>query len=380
MVLIGYNGIIDKPGSGIAEIGVSLDYRLLARHPRRDRIAVRGALRSLEAGGGAQAKTARPPSAAGNGREGSVISQDVRSGDASRIATWRSSWSGSPRRRRSPPRAGWDAATRRPPTRPRSTRCGCCFDTVPMDGIVVIGEGEKDEAPMLYNGEQIGDGSPPVVDIAVDPLEGTDPTARGMPGGARGDRALPSAGPCSTPAPASIWRSSPAARRSPTCLSLDEPLGRSDREGRRAQGRRAGDVTGDHARPPAPRGAGRGDPRGRRPHPLHQRRRRLRALCWRSPRAPASTCSGASAAPRGGAVGGRDQVPRRAAAGQALAARRRASARRRSTPATTSTRSSTPTASSAATTSSSRRPGSPTATCSTASATSTMATPRPSRW
>jgi fructose-1,6-bisphosphatase II len=55
------------------------------------------------------------------------------------------------------------------------------LDTVPMDGIVVIGEGEKDEAPMLFNGEQIGDGSPPEVDIAVDPLEGTRLTARGMP-------------------------------------------------------------------------------------------------------------------------------------------------------------------------------------------------------
>ncbi len=44
---------------------------------------------------------------------------------------------------------------------------------IAMDGIVVIGEGEKDEAPMLYNGEQLGDGSPPQVDIAVDPLEGT---------------------------------------------------------------------------------------------------------------------------------------------------------------------------------------------------------------
>ena len=51
--------------------------------------------------------------------------------------------------------------------------------SVPMDGIVVIGEGEKDEAPMLYNGERIGDGSPPETDIAVDPLEGTTPTAQG---------------------------------------------------------------------------------------------------------------------------------------------------------------------------------------------------------
>src|SRR6476659_8849406 len=55
------------------------------------------------------------------------------------------------------------------------------LDTVPMDGLVVIGEGEKDEAPMLYNGERIGDGSPPEVDIAVDPLEGTTLTARGQP-------------------------------------------------------------------------------------------------------------------------------------------------------------------------------------------------------
>jgi fructose-1,6-bisphosphatase II len=55
------------------------------------------------------------------------------------------------------------------------------LDSVSMDGIVVIGEGEKDEAPMLYNGEQIGDGTPPEVDIAVDPLEGTRLTALGMP-------------------------------------------------------------------------------------------------------------------------------------------------------------------------------------------------------
>jgi fructose-1,6-bisphosphatase II len=55
------------------------------------------------------------------------------------------------------------------------------LDTVSMDGVVVIGEGEKDEAPMLYNGERIGDGSKPEVDIAVDPLEGTTLTAKGMP-------------------------------------------------------------------------------------------------------------------------------------------------------------------------------------------------------
>jgi fructose-1,6-bisphosphatase II len=55
------------------------------------------------------------------------------------------------------------------------------LDTVAMDGVVVIGEGEKDEAPMLYNGENVGSGSGPAVDVAVDPLEGTRLTALGQP-------------------------------------------------------------------------------------------------------------------------------------------------------------------------------------------------------
>jgi fructose-1,6-bisphosphatase II len=55
------------------------------------------------------------------------------------------------------------------------------INTVSMRGVVVIGEGEKDEAPMLYNGEEVGDGDGPEVDVAVDPLEGTRLTALGMP-------------------------------------------------------------------------------------------------------------------------------------------------------------------------------------------------------
>lgn len=54
------------------------------------------------------------------------------------------------------------------------------LSTVPMDGVVVIGEGEKDEAPMLYNGENVGDGQAPQVDVAVDPIDGTGLTARGQ--------------------------------------------------------------------------------------------------------------------------------------------------------------------------------------------------------
>ena len=56
------------------------------------------------------------------------------------------------------------------------------LEGISMDGVVVIGEGEKDEAPMLYNGEKIGDGSEPKVDIAVDPIDGTTLLSKGLPG------------------------------------------------------------------------------------------------------------------------------------------------------------------------------------------------------
>jgi fructose-1,6-bisphosphatase II / sedoheptulose-1,7-bisphosphatase len=56
------------------------------------------------------------------------------------------------------------------------------LNKLPIDGTVVIGEGERDEAPMLFIGEKIGNGSGPRVDIAVDPLEGTTLCAKDMPG------------------------------------------------------------------------------------------------------------------------------------------------------------------------------------------------------
>jgi fructose-1,6-bisphosphatase II len=55
------------------------------------------------------------------------------------------------------------------------------LSTIEMDGVVVIGEGEKDEAPMLFNGEMVGTGRPPAVDVAVDPVEGTGLLALGRP-------------------------------------------------------------------------------------------------------------------------------------------------------------------------------------------------------
>lgn len=55
------------------------------------------------------------------------------------------------------------------------------INTVSMDGVVVIGEGEKDDAPMLYNGERVGDGTGPECDVAVDPIDGTTLTAKSLP-------------------------------------------------------------------------------------------------------------------------------------------------------------------------------------------------------
>ena len=55
------------------------------------------------------------------------------------------------------------------------------INSVSMRGVVVIGEGEKDHAPMLFNGEEVGDGTGPAVDVAVDPIDGTRLCANGMP-------------------------------------------------------------------------------------------------------------------------------------------------------------------------------------------------------
>jgi len=97
------------------------------------------------------------------------------------------------------------------------------LDTVPMDGLVVIGEGEKDEAPMLYNGERIGDGSPPEVDIAVDPLEGTRLCALGMPS-ALAVIALSERGTMFDPGPCVYMEKLAGGPQIADLLTLDAPL------------------------------------------------------------------------------------------------------------------------------------------------------------
>jgi fructose-1,6-bisphosphatase II len=97
------------------------------------------------------------------------------------------------------------------------------LDSVPMNGTVVIGEGEKDEAPMLYNGEQIGDGSPPEVDIAVDPLEGTTLTAKGFPS-ALSVIALSERGTMFDPGPCVYMEKMAGTDEIADLLDLDRPI------------------------------------------------------------------------------------------------------------------------------------------------------------
>ncbi len=100
------------------------------------------------------------------------------------------------------------------------------LEGIAMDGIVVIGEGEKDEAPMLFNGERIGDGSPPVVDIAVDPLEGTTLCARGMPS-ALAVIALAERGTMFDPGPCVYMEKMAGGEEIADLLDLDRPLGKT---------------------------------------------------------------------------------------------------------------------------------------------------------
>jgi fructose-1,6-bisphosphatase II len=97
------------------------------------------------------------------------------------------------------------------------------LDTVRMDGTVVIGEGEKDEAPMLYNGERIGDGSPPEVDIAVDPLEGTELCAMGLPS-SLSVIALSERGTMFDPGPCVYMEKMATSKELAHLLDLDRPL------------------------------------------------------------------------------------------------------------------------------------------------------------
>ena len=236
------------------------------------------------------------------------------------------------------------------------------LDTVPMDGIVVIGEGEKDEAPMLYNGEQIGDGTRP------------PPTSPSTPSTA--PRSPRSAG--ATPSPSSPCRERGTMFNPGPCVYMEkiavgpEAQGRhrhqqvADREPQRrgrGQGRDGPRPHRGDPRPAPPRRPHRRGPRGRGPHPPHPRRRRGRRHLHRLARVGRRHPLRHRRHARGRHRRRRPQVHGRRAcrAGSGPATTR--SGARPSTPATTSTGCSPPTTSSPATTASSPPPASPTASC-----------------
>jgi fructose-1,6-bisphosphatase II len=116
------------------------------------------------------------------------------------------------------------------------------MDTVPMDGVVVIGEGEKDNAPMLYNGEQIGNGEPPRVDIAVDPIDGTTLTAKGM-NGALAVVALAERGTMFDPGPCFYMEKIAAGPECADSLDLEAPIEENIKRVAKAKGGTPADVT-----------------------------------------------------------------------------------------------------------------------------------------
>ena len=209
------------------------------------------------------------------------------------------------------------------------------LDSVAMDGVVVIGEGEKDEAPMLFNGEQIGDGSPPVVDIAVDPLEGTTLCARGMPS-ALAVIALAERGSMFDPGPCVYMEKMAGGEEISDLLDLDRPLPETLKLIAERKGESIGDVIVVMLDRPRHEEAMR---------EVREAGARMRLISdgdvLRRAARGQRTLAGRSALghrrhPRGAVGLGRPEVDGRRAARSPLAARRRASAAPRSTPVTTS--------------------------------------------
>ena len=114
--------------------------------------------------------------------------------------------------------------------------------TVPMDGVVVIGEGEKDEAPMLYNGEEIGAGNGPATDIAVDPIDGTTLTSLGR-NHAISVIALAQRGTMFNPGPCFYMEKVAVGAEAADLIDLDAPVQTNLEAVAKARGEQVKDVT-----------------------------------------------------------------------------------------------------------------------------------------
>ena len=166
-----------------------------------------------------------------------------------------------------------------------------------MRGVVVIGEGEKDEAPMLYNGEEVGDGTGPEYDIAVDPVDGTTLLANGMPN-AIAVMAAADRGSMYDPSAVFYMDKLVCAAAVAGEVDIDAPVEHNVRAVARALGGEPGRRHGQRAEPAPARAADRRCARDRSPDHAVLRRRRGRGHRRGVRRAPAPTCCSASAEPR----------------------------------------------------------------------------------
>lgn len=113
---------------------------------------------------------------------------------------------------------------------------------VDMDGIVVIGEGEKDEAPMLFNGERVGNGSPPLVDVAVDPVDGTTLTSKGQ-SNALAVLAVADRGSMFDPGPSLYMEKIVAGPEAADVIDIEAPVETNLKRVAKAKGRAIEDLT-----------------------------------------------------------------------------------------------------------------------------------------
>ncbi|HSV86029.1 MAG TPA: class II fructose-bisphosphatase [Levilinea sp.] len=116
------------------------------------------------------------------------------------------------------------------------------LNTIRMNGVVVIGEGEKDEAPMLFNGEHLGTGNPPEVDIAVDPIDGTRPFASGL-SNAISTVAMAPRGTMFNPGPCVYMHKLAVGAVACDAIDIQAPLEENLRQVARAKGEKMDDLT-----------------------------------------------------------------------------------------------------------------------------------------
>ena len=195
-------------------------------------------------------------------------------------------------------------------------------NSVSMRGVVVIGEGEKDNAPMLYNGEEVGNGDGPECDFAVDPVDGTTLMAKGMPN-AISVLAVAERGAMFDPSAVFYMNKIAVGPDAVDAIDITAPIGENIRRVAKAKNVSVSDLTVCILDRPAPHAADRRRPRGRRPHPADLRRRRRGRDLGVPARTRAPTCWSVSAAPP------RASSPRPRSA--AWAARSRPSSRPRTT-------------------------------------------------